>query len=397
MKKLSILMICGLALMAGCKHKTVEVSETTGSEGDAQSAVNKQTQVEMLLPAQKHVGMVVAPAEIVQLTEYFRATGTVQPIDSHVGEVSPLSRGRVVELKTKVGDRVRLGQTLAVFDNIEAVDLSAQEQSAKAELASLNAKLIPATRQTERSRKLADIGAAAEKDYEFSKAEEQGIRASIQSQQAVIEGIRQRLHRYGSTGGSGGPFTVLKAPFAGVIIKAQVSAGDTVEPGKSLFTIADLSKVWVQAEVYEKDLGRIRLGQDASIKVDTYPDESFSGRVAYISDVLDPQTRTARVRCEVDNRDMRLKTDMFANIELPTKFSKQALSVPSSSLQNVEGKNVVFVQVAPTKFEARQIEKGVSIGGNTEIISGVRAGERVVTEGAFHLKSILAGGELGED
>ncbi len=397
MKKLSIVMICGLALISGCKNKTPEVSENTASEGDAQSVVNKQTQVEMLLPAQKHVGMVIAPTEVIQLNEYFRATGTVQPIDSHVGEVSPLSRGRVVELKAKVGDRVRAGQTLAVFDNIEAVDLSAQEQSAMAELASLNAKLTPATRQTERSKKLADIGAGAEKDYEFSKAEEQGIRASIQSQQAVIEGIRQRLHRYGSTSGSGSPLTVLKAPFAGVIIKAQVSVGDTVEPGRSLFTIADLSKVWVQAEVYEKDLGRIRLGQDASIKVDTYPNESFSGRVAYISDVLDPQTRTARVRCEVDNRDMRLKTDMFANIELPTKFSKQALAVPSSALQDVEGKNVVFIQLAPTKFEARQIEKGVSIGGNTEIISGVASGERVVTQGAFHLKSILAGGELGED
>jgi cobalt-zinc-cadmium efflux system membrane fusion protein len=103
------------------------------------------------------------------------------------------------------------------------------------------------------------------------------------------------------------------------------------------------------------------------------------------------------VRCEVDNRDMRLKTDMFANIELPTKFSKKALSVPSSALQDVEGKNVVFVQIAPTKFEARQIEKGVSINGQTEIVSGVTAGERVVTQGAFHLKSILAGGELGED
>ncbi len=397
MKTFPTLMICGLILMAGCKHKPIETPDKTGAEEGSQEASSKQKQVEMLLPAQQHVGMVIAPAEVVQLTEYFRATGTVQPIDSHVGEVSPLSRGRVVELKAKVGDRVRAGQTLAVFDNIEAVDLSAQEQSAKAELASLNAKLTPATRQTERSRRLADIGAGAEKDYEFSQADEQGIRASIQSQQAVIEGIQQRLRRYGSTGGSGSPLTVLKAPFAGVVTKAEVSAGDTVEPGKSLFTIADLSKVWVQAEVYEKDLGRIRLGQDASIKVDTYPMENFSGRVAYISDVLDPQTRTARVRCEVDNRDMRLKTDMFANIELPTKFSKQALAVPSSALQDVEGKNVVFVQIAPTKFEARQIEKGVSINGNTEIVSGVSAGERVVTQGAFHLKSILAGGELGED
>lgn len=397
MKKLSIFILCGLVLMAGCKHRPTKANDKSGAEEDAQATASKQKQVEMLLPAQKHIGMVIAPAAVVQLTEYFRATGTVQPIDSHVGEVSPLSRGRVVELRARVGDRVRAGQTLAVFDNMEAVDLSTQEQSAKAELARLNAQLTPAARQTERSRRLADIGAGAEKDYEFSKAEEQGVRASIQSEQAVIEGIRQRLRRYGSTGGSGSPLTVLKAPFAGVVTKARASAGDTVEPGRSIFTIADLSKVWVQAEVYEKDLGRIRLGQDASIIVDTYPNESFSGRVAYISDVLDPQTRTARVRCEVDNHDMRLKTDMFANIELPTKFSKKALAVPSSALQDVEGHNVVFVQVAPTEFEARQIEKGVSINGETEIRSGVTDGERVVTQGAFHLKSIIVGGELGEE
>jgi cobalt-zinc-cadmium efflux system membrane fusion protein len=94
---------------------------------------------------------------------------------------------------------------------------------------------------------------------------------------------------------------------------------------------------------------------------------------------------------------MRLKTDMFANIELPAKFSKRALALPTSALQEFEGKNVVFVQVAPTKFEAREIKKGISIGINTEIISGLTVGERVVTQGAFHLKSILAGGELGED
>ncbi|WP_245536111.1 efflux RND transporter periplasmic adaptor subunit [Terriglobus roseus] len=349
----------------------------------------------MLLPAQKHVGLVVAPAAVVQLSEYFRATGTVQPIDNHVGEVAPLARGRVLEVRAKVGDRVRAGQTLATFDNLEAVELGAQAQSARADLARLNAQLTPAARQSERSRRLADIGAGAEKDYEFSKAEEQGIRASIESQQAVLGGLQQRLHRYGASGN--GSSTVLKAPFAGVVTKAAASPGDIVEPGKEMFTVADLSRVWVQAEVYEKDLGRIRLGQNAAIRVDTYPDESFAGRVAYISDVLDPQTRTAKVRCEVANKDVRLKTDMFANIELPTKFSKQALAVPSTALQDVEGKNVVFVQHGPTTFESRQVEKGVTINGQTEIISGLSAGERVVTQGAFHLKSILAGGDLGEE
>lgn len=393
MKKLFVMFACGLVLVGGCKRSAAPAPDKETSSDSQEPA--KQKEIEMLLPAQKHVGLVVSPAGVVQLSEYFRATGTVQPIDNRVGEVSPLARGRVLEVKAKVGDRVRAGQTLAVFDNLEAVDLVAQQQSAVAELARLNAQLIPATRQTERARRLADIGAGAEKDYEFSKAEEQGDRAGIQSQQAVLRGLQQRLRRYGVS--DGGSSTVLKAPFAGVVTKAGASLGDVVEPGRGMFTVADLSKVWVQAEVYEKDLGRIRLGQDAAIRVDTYPDASFPGRVAYISDVLDPQTRTAKVRCEVANQDMRLKTDMFANIELPTKFSKQALAVPATALQTVEGKNVLFVQHSPTKFEMRQVEKGVTINGQTEIISGLSAGEQVVTQGAFHLKSIVAGGDLGDD
>ena len=393
MKRFLASLAFGCVLLSGCKHRTA-VEENEAAESSESEA--KQNHVEMLLPAQKHVGLEVTPAAVVSLNEYFRAVGTVQPIDSRVGEVSVLSRGRIVEVKAKVGDRVRAGQTLAIFDNVEAIDLSAQEQSARAEVARLNAQLVPAVRQTERSQRLAQIGASPAKDAEFSKAEEEGIRASIASQEAVLRGIQQRLRQYGLSSGSRGSLSLLRAPFAGVVTKAGVASGEIIEPGREAFTVADLSRVWVQAEVYEKDLGRIRVGQDASIKVDTYPGEAFAGRVAYISDVLDPQTRTARVRCEVDNRNMRLKTDMFANIELPTKFSKQALAVPSTALQQVEGKNVVFVQHSATGFEARQVEKGVTVGDKTEIASGLNPGERVVSQGAFHLKSILAGGELGD-
>ena len=191
--------------------------------------------------------------------------------------------------------------------------------------------------------------------------------------------------------------TPLKAPFSGVVTKAQASPGDIVDAGKDVFTVADLERVWVQAEVYEKDLGRIRSGQSAFIVVDTYPDRSFEGKVAYISDVLDPQTRTARVRCELANPQMQLKTDMFANVELPTKLTKQALAVPEGALQQVDGKDVVFIRRSDTRFEKREVEKGVTVNNQTEIVKGLKPGEQVVTQGAFHLKSILAGGELGED
>jgi membrane fusion protein, heavy metal efflux system len=395
MKRFIVLSICSALMFAGCNRKNAQKEE---GESQAESA-NKGNLVEMSVSAQQHIGMVVTPAALTQLNEYLRATGTIQPIDSRIGVVGPLARGRIAEVRAKVGDRVEAGQTLAVFDNIEAGELLSQEQSARADLERFKAQLVPAIRQAERSRHLADIGAGAEKDFESSKAEKEGIEADIRSHQALIDGIRQRLRRFGIADDSprGTFLTPLKAPFSGVVTKAQASPGDVVDAGRDLFTVADLSRVWVQAEVYEKDLGRIRIGQSAFIAVDTYPNQSFEGKVAYISDVLDPQTRTARVRCEVPNRDMRLKTDMFANVELPTKFSKQAIAVAASALQEVEGKNVVFIRHSPTQFEKREAEKGVTVNNQTEIVRGLKPGEPVVTQGAFHLKSILAGGELGED
>jgi cobalt-zinc-cadmium efflux system membrane fusion protein len=394
MNRLIHLSICGALLLAGCKAKKAE------NEGEAQSeSAGRSGLIEMSVSAQQHIGMVVSPARVTRLNEFLRTTGTVQPIDSRVGLVGPLARGRIVEVRAKVGDRVQEGQTLAIFDNIEAGELLSQEQSARADLERLKAQLIPATRQMERSRRLADIGAGSEKDFELSKAEQEGIEANIRSQQALIDGIQQRLHRFGILEDSARPtfLTPLKAPFSGVVTKAQASPGDSVDAGKDVFTVADLFCVWVQAEVYEKDLARIKVGQSSSVTVDTYPNHPFEGKVTYISDVLDPQTRTARVRCEVANPELQLKTDMFANVELPTNLTKQALAVPSTSLQQVDGKNVVFVRRSDTQFEKREVEKGVTVSGQTEILSGLKPGESVVTEGAFHLKSILASGELGED
>ena len=399
MKKMIALFACSLLLIAGCNRRSAEGNEGNESQAKQGEGVKKDNVVEMSVVAQQHVGLVVAPAVMTQLNEYLNVTGTVQPIDSQVGQVGTLAKGRLIAVRARVGDRVSAGQTLATFDNVEAGELVTQERSAQAELQRLKAQLIPATRQAERARHLADIGAGSEKDYESSRAEQQGLEQNLRSQQALIDGIRQRLLRFGVSDAQAttGAVTSLKAPFSGVVIKAQASPGDVVDAGRDLFTVADLSSVWVQAEVYEKDLGRIRTGQEALITVDTYPNETFAGRVAYISDVLDRQTRTAPVRCEVANRDMRLKTDMFAKVELPTKLSKQAIAVPSSALQQVEGKNVVFIRRSTTQFEKREVEKGVTVDGQTEILGGLKVGDPVVTQGAFHLKSILAGGELGED
>jgi cobalt-zinc-cadmium efflux system membrane fusion protein len=390
--------IPALFLSVGFLVLTTSCSRTPEEARPAEASTPANV-IQMELEAQKHVGLRVAPAEFIQLTEYLQVTGTVQPVDSRVSQIRPLARGRLEEVLVKVGDRVRRSQPLARFDNIEAGELVSQHAAAQAELCRLKVQFAALARQAERNKNLAEIGAAPKKDYELSVAEQQEAEQNIQSQESVLAGLAARLKRFGVTPGDPGSATTasLPAPFDGVVIKVNPAPGRVVEPSDELFTIADLSQVWVQAEVYEKDLGRIRVGQMATITVDTYPGERFRGRVTYIGDFLDPQTRTARVRCEVPNPGTRLKLDMFASVQLPTTFSRKAVAVPQAALQQLEGKTVIFVSKGPTAFEVRTVKTGNTVQGQTEIVEGLAAGEPIVIQGAFHLKSIVAGKELGEE
>jgi len=355
--------------------------------------------ITMEAAAQQHVGMKIAPANVTQLTEYLPVTGTVQPVDSRVSQVRSLARGRLLDVRVKVGDRVRAGQELARIDNLEAGELTAQLSSARAELQRFKIQLAAQSKQVDRNQRLSEIGAAPLKDYEQSRAEYQALEESVRSQEGVVAGITARLRRFGKSDPDPASAVVsaITAPFGGIITKAVTAPGEVVESSTELFTVADISHVWVQAEVYEKDLGRLRVGQSAIIHVDTYPGGAFAGTVTYISDALDPQTRTAKVRCEVANADFRLKLDMFATVQLPTTFSRQAIAVPVGALQQLETRIVVFVQRGIAQFEAREIKPGKTVSGQVEVLAGLSEGEPVVVVGAFHLKSIIAGKDLGEE
>ncbi|MGJ5820311.1 efflux RND transporter periplasmic adaptor subunit [Paludibaculum fermentans] len=378
----------GLAACSGSKK------EPAANEEKSESGF-----VQISPEAQRHFGIQVEPAAVQELNELLQVPGTVQPVDSRVNTIRPLARGRLHEVLVKVGDRVSKGQALATYDNMEAGELAAQLAGARADVERLRGQERQLGRQAERARALAEIGAVPKKEYEQAAADHKAAGQSVQSQESVLAGIQARLRRFGFNNAEiqTTPITTIAAPLAGVITKQEASPGEVVEPATALFTIADLSTVWVQAEVYEKDLGRLRVGQDAQITVDTYPDQNFTGRVTYVSDVLDPQTRTARVRCEVPNGAMKLKLDMYATVQLPTTFSRKTLAVPSGAIQEVGDKTVVFVRKSATEFEPRGVTAGKTVRGLVEILSGLTAGEPVVKAGAFHLKSILVGKELGEE
>ncbi len=388
-----VLLVTAIVALTGCSRSAPQAKEQDESS-------EKQASVaEMSGDAQRHVGLQVTSVSEADLKEYLQVTGTVQPIDSRIGHVRPLARGRLQEIIAKVGDRVSKGQPLAHFDNIEAGELAAQYEAAQAELRRLDVQRATAIRQSERSRRLAEIGAVPQKDAEAAASEVKTLDASIEAQQSVIAGISARLKRFGLDYANlrHSTQTVITSPFTGVIIKAGAATGEVVAEDADLFQVADLSRVWVQAEVYEKDLANVTTGQQAFITVDTYPDRQFIGNVTYIGDILDPSTRTTRVRCEVPNAQIALKLDMFATVRLPTKFSRRGIAVPNSALQQWEDKNFVFVRTAPTKFAPREVTLGKAINGVTEIVSGLKPGEPVVVNGSFHLKSILRSKQLGEE
>jgi len=392
MKQVYMVLTISLMLFS-CTPQQTEIQE------EAVSPEQNSNVVEMGLEAQRHIGLEVAPTSLTQLTEYLHVTGTVQPIDSKIAHVRPLARGRIQEVLAKVGDRVQIGQSLAQLDNIEAGEIATQYEAAQSELQKLKIQQANSARQLERSQRLVEIGATSQKDFELAQAEHNAMLEGIRAHESLLAGLRSKLQRFGLAEADlqGSSITSIPSPLTGIVISMQAAPGEVVDPGMELFSIADISEVWVQAEVYEKDLGRIRIGQSTFISVDTYPDQRFSGKVAYISDALDPKTRTAKVRCEVTNQDLRLKLDMFVSVDLPTTFSQRAVAVPIAAIQQVDDRKVVFVRGAETKFEARTIQAGREVDGKVEVISGLQEGEPVVVDGAFHLKAILAGGTFGEE
>jgi cobalt-zinc-cadmium efflux system membrane fusion protein len=179
------------------------------------------------------------------------------------------------------------------------------------------------------------------------------------------------------------------APFAGVVDSVTTATGQLVDPTQQIFTVADLSTVWVPLQVPENQIGAVQVGETAAITVAAYPGRTFIGRVAYIADKVDPNTGTVMVRCEVLNPDGALRINMFANATIAAPLNSSAVLVPDSALQNVNGQQAVFSPTGNGKFAWHAVHPGLSTGGYTQILSGVSPGTPVVTDGSYWLKATL--------
>jgi cobalt-zinc-cadmium efflux system membrane fusion protein len=179
----------------------------------------------------------------------------------------------------------------------------------------------------------------------------------------------------------------IRAPFDGRVIMRNLTRGEVVETDQKLFTVADLSDVWVIANVPEKDVAFIRKDQTVEMVAAAYPHALFTGTVTYVGDVLDPATRTMRVRITALNPDRLLKPEMFALVRIYAAQASDALAVPLAAIQTSSAGKIVFVQRAEGEFDVRPVRVGEEYGDMVVILDGVREGEQVVAGGSFALKS----------
>lgn len=341
---------------------------------------------------------VVAPQPIAGI---IRATGKILVSENRVALIGPVHEGRLVALYAGQGSKVAKGQKLA---DLESADIDeAESDYLKALAESENArrtsaaelKLAQATYDRTRMLYEKTITAgknlqSAEHDLEVAKASAANNLASTKAALAaarrhlLILGLKDSaIDALASKPNLASVFS-LTSPIEGIVVERNATIGATVGTDANLFKIIDLSRVWIDANVFEKDLQRVKLGQEVKVYVPAFAGTTFSGKVILVSSVVDPDTRTVKVRTEVPNPDGKLKPDMFANVEIVTDLHRAAISIPQSAVLSDGGKTIVFVMEG-NGYTKRVVTAGMQSSDRVEIIEGLKEGEKVVVKGNYLL------------
>jgi cobalt-zinc-cadmium efflux system membrane fusion protein len=330
------------------------------------------------------------------------ATGKILVTEDRTASIGPIHEGRIVNLYAGQGSVVRKGQKLADLESADIDQAEADYLKALADLENANrtsaAEIKFAQSTYDRTKLLYEkqITAGknlqqAEHDLELAKATAVN---SVASAKVELSNARRHLLILGLKDAAidalatkqklASSLFSLTAPISGIVVERNATIGATVGSDANLFKIIDLSSVWIDANVFEKDLERVRLGQEVKVTVTAFPESTFAGRVILVSSVVDPDTRTVKVRTEVPNRDGRLKPDMFASVEVVTAVRRTAISIPLSAVLDDGGKQVVFVADGD-EYKKKDVTLGLKSNDRVEIIDGLNAGDKVVVKGNYLL------------
>ena len=312
--------------------------------------------------------------------------GKILANENRLAHLSARVPGHIVAVYANLGDRVKKGDRLLLLQGRAFGEAQLEYRKALTML-SVTEKAL------ERATALLDRGAIGEGEHQRREADYKNARATL------LE-AEETLHLLGMTEQEIQRLSVktlphaevaqvsLRAPFTSQVIERNATIGEVVDPNDTLFTVADLSTVWVRADFPEQQASRLKIGLTIEVRVLAYPDSIFRGAITYVGAVIDPATRTVTARAEVPNPDGRLRPEMFAEVNLVTDEAS-VLSVPGAAIQQVGARAVAFVVRGPRRFEVREVTIAQSSGEYLQIIAGLTLGDEVVTQGSYALKSEL--------
>lgn len=399
-----------------------DLDDLTDSETRAQSE-----QIRLNVTGQTAFDIKVGTVEAKRINPELTVPGRVEIAPNRSFRIHTLQEGRICRIFVTLGQAVKQGQTIAWVDSAEINRIAAEALQSRAqiqaELAQTKTILDDEVMQAESRHKLAKvnfervqqivdegIGAKKELDQATSELEvastrlaaaqrkrEQVLLALNERLRLTIEPLRQRLMLLGLS--ESGIDEILKtkktvvcvpirSSHDGQVVAISTTLGQSVSPADSLFTVADLSRVWVTAQIYESDVARISEGQEAAVKLPSLPGRTFQGQLSYVSTSVDPVGRTLPVAVELENKDGKLKVGMYAEVHIRASASHALPIVPWEAIVQREKKNYVLLE-SQGSFKPVQVRLGHSFDHQVEIREGVNAGDRIVTEGAFQLEGAL--------
>lgn len=337
-------------------------------------------------------------------------TGQIQPDDNRVFHINSLAPGRIIEDRVNLADAIKPKQTLAIIENLEVAKIYAdfirRFHENEVEIKDSETKLALAKNSLDRTQQLFNENIAPQKaliqvQTEFTLAN-RAVEAFKEKSTHIEQEAKSLLAAYGVTlrdirSEKLQTTSPITAPRGGVITKKLVTVGDVVAVQQTLYEVADLSQVWLDITIYDKDLPRVKEGQIATFISDSLPKHSFPGPISYIRPSTGDNSRTFLARVSLKNPGSLLKPGMFGQVKIQEPASQGQAFVPAEAVQTYGKEVFVFIDLGDHRYQKQPIKLGRKVENGYLVESGVSAGDPVVTEGSFNLKSAVLKGEFAEE
>lgn len=384
-----IIIFIALLLFSGCGKKE---TENHSEEESKHTDEHKSESLILSMESQETIDLKSESINDESFKGYIKIPAVVISDQNYEAQVGPIVSGKVKKVFVNVGSYVKAGQTLMSIEGLEIGVL-------KADFLKAITTLDFTEQEFTRQKALLEQNAGSQKNFISAKSEYEKAVAEFNAMDKKIHSIGLKdediMNSQNDLHSAGVLF--IKSPIGGVIVERNVVVGQYMEPSSVAFKILNTSSLFVDGQIYEKDISKLDKNTSIEFITPTFPDEVFSCVLSFKGQSIDEKTRTVKIRAKITNSRNKLMPQMFGELQIPIGDNSKGLFVPSESIVKIDNRDYVFIQINDTTFSKSAVTTGLKIKDKIEIKEGIEAGEKVVVKGAFYLKSELLKESLEED